>query len=138
MEYRRLGKTNTILLSTHILQEVEATCSRAIIINAGNIVGQGTIDELRNSAAARMQYTIAARATRERITEELTKLAGVAIDDWLTDPAAERQRLTLKSEDGSDRSEEIFRWAAANNITLAELSRSGASLEHVFRELTQR
>ena len=134
---REIGRERTVVLSTHILGEVEATCSRAIIINAGRIVGQGTITELTGKAATKSQYTIRALATRERLAEELGKLPGLAASEWLTGASEERQRLTLMSEDGSDRSEEIFLWAAANDITLSELVKSGTSLEQVFRELTQ-
>ncbi len=135
---REIGRERTVVLSTHIMQEVEATCSRAIIINAGRIVGQGTIEELMSSPAGRSQYTIAARASRERIADELAKLSGISFREWLSSPRDEKQRLSLDSEDGKDRSEEIFRWAADNGITLSELARSGASLETVFRELTQK
>ena len=134
---REIGRERTVVLSTHIMQEVESTCSRAIIINTGSIVGQGSIDELLSSRAGRTQYTISTRASRDAIIAQLSKLAGITFDEWLSGPDDERQRLSLKSEDGSDRSEQIFRWAADNGIALSELARCGTTLEQVFRELTQ-
>ncbi|MBN1282667.1 MAG: ATP-binding cassette domain-containing protein, partial [Proteobacteria bacterium] len=134
---REMGRERTVVLSTHIMQEVEATCSRAIIINEGIIAGQGTIEELRGKSPQRSRYTIAARAGRERIAAELSKLAGISLEEWLSDPSDENQRLTLRGDDAGDRAEEIFRWAADNGIMLSELARSSNSLEQVFRELTQ-
>ena len=49
---KEIGKKKTVILSTHILSEVEATCDRVIIINQGNIIAQGTMDDLRSQADA--------------------------------------------------------------------------------------
>ncbi len=132
---KEIGRRRTVILSTHILQEVEATCSRALIISAGKLVGHGTISELLKSSGKAAQYTVCARAARERVEKEIAKLAGLAITGWLSNQDDERQRFVL-SGDGADRAEDIFRWAAANDMPLSELTRESASLEEVFRELT--
>lgn len=134
---REIGKKRTVVLSTHIMQEVEATCSRALIISNGKLVGEGTIDELIRKGAAKGTYTISTRAARDHIEKELHKLPGMKIGKWLTEQNEEKQRCTLENGDGADRSEDIFRWAVASNITLSELSHEAISLEEVFRELTQ-
>ncbi|MFA4874240.1 MAG: ATP-binding cassette domain-containing protein [bacterium] len=133
---REIGRERTVMLSTHILQEVEATCSRALIISAGKLVGHGTIRDLLNNSGRATQYTVTTRAQRQKIEAEIGKLAGLEIAEWLSGPTDERQRFIL-SGDGVDRAEEIFRWAASNDIPLSELARESASLEEVFRELTQ-
>lgn len=134
---RNIGRERTVVLSTHILQEVEATCSRAMIINAGKLVGIGTLAELLQQGQGRATYTVALRAPRERIEQELPALADLSVDAWLSEPKDERQRVALAGADASDHSEEIFRWAVAHHFVLSELTRETASLEEVFRELTQ-
>ena len=134
---RAIGRERTVVLSTHILQEVEATCSRALIMNAGQLVGAGTIAELKHHCAFRSQYTVTARAPRERIERQATKLSGFAIQRWLSEPDEERQRFVLTSESAGDRSEEIFQWAVSEGFVLSEIGREAASLEQVFQRLTQ-
>lgn len=134
---RHIGRERTVILSTHIMQEVEATCSRAFIINSGRLVGHGTIEELLHRGGAHSSYTARIRATREHIERELSKLEGLIIGEWLSEPESERQRFTLRSSDKNDRSEEIFKWAVNNGLTLSELTYETISLEEVFRELTQ-
>jgi ABC-2 type transport system ATP-binding protein len=134
---REIGRKRTVVLSTHILQEVEATCSRALIINAGKLVGHGTIEELRRRAGGAATYTIALRAARPAIEEKLRALSGVTVREWLSEETTERQRVVLADDDSSDHSEELFRWAVENGFALSELSRESATLEEVFRELTR-
>jgi len=135
---RRIGKERTVLLSTHILQEVEATCSRAIIMNSGRLVGEGTIDELIKTSLSDTIYSISVRADRNDITQAIEKLDGLGIEEWLSDEGDEVQRLTLSGENVRDRGAEIFDWAVKANLTLSELSCKSASLEDVFRELTKK
>ncbi len=134
---RAIGQERTVVLSTHILQEVEATCSRALIISSGKLVGHGTLSELMRASGGHARYTVALRAAREVIRTALEALPHLEIAEWLSGPTDERQRFTLAGQDPEDRSEEIFGWAVAQNLTLAELTHETASLEEVFRELTQ-
>ena len=134
---RAIGRERTVVLSTHILQEVEATCQRAMIINAGQLVGIGTLAELARRGGAHVTYTVAARASRERIERELAALPALGLGDWLSDPHDPRQRFTLTGDEQHDHAEEIFAWAATKGLALSELKRETASLEEVFRELTQ-
>ncbi|HPM41287.1 MAG TPA: ABC transporter, partial [bacterium] len=127
----------TVVLSTHILNEVEATCQRAIIINAGSLVGVGTIDELLRRGGGHATYTVAVRVPRPRIEAELSALGELCLREWLSEESDERQRFTVSGGDELDHSEEIFRWAVERSFVLSELSRETASLEEVFRELTQ-
>ena len=134
---KEIGKERTVVLSTHILQEVEATCSRALIINSGKLVGQGTIEDLIRRGGSQVSYTISIRAPRIKIESEISKLAGLKMGEWLSVPSDERQKLSLASGNSADYSEDIFRWAVDCGFTLSELRRESASLEEVFRELTR-
>lgn len=132
---KKIGRERTVVLSTHILQEVEATCSRALIINSGRLVGHGTMEELLHHGGKSANYTVTVKAPRPKVEEGIAKLACLKLDEWLCQPADERQRFTL-SGNGGDYSEEIFKWAVEGGFVLLELSRETASLEDVFRELT--
>ena len=134
---KNIGQERTVILSTHIMQEVEATCSRALIINSGKLVAHGTIDELLNRSGAHINYTVSIKATRRQIEERVTLLNNVNFGEWLTDELSEHQRLTLRCSDRTNHSEEIFNWAVKNAFILTELTHETTSLESVFRELTQ-
>ena len=134
---REIGKERTVVLSTHILQEVEATCSRAIIMNSGKLVGQGTIDELIRSRLSDTSYCICMHASRNDISSALEKLDGLDAANWLSDESDNLQRLTLSGDNTDNRGEDIFRWAVNSGFTLSELTHESASLEDVFRELTK-
>lgn len=132
---RDIGKERTVVLSTHIMQEVEATCSKAFIISSGRLVGHGTIDELIKTGAAHMDYTVSIKGARDDVCTKLASLSDFEVMTWLGENSG-RQRLVLKCHDSEDRSEDIFKWAVDSNLTLTELSHNSASLEEVFRELT--
>jgi ABC-2 type transport system ATP-binding protein len=132
---RDIGKEKTILLSTHILPEVEATCSRVIIINRGRIVAQGTPAEL--SAGAQHQQTVYITVQGERGTIE-QKLKGNRLTQQYTfkQSGDTGHRFELKGGD-SGRCEELFRFAVQEQLILTELQRTSASLEDVFQNLTR-
>jgi gliding motility-associated transport system ATP-binding protein len=135
---REIGKKRTVVLSTHILQEVEATCSRAIIMNAGKLVGEGTIAELIGSRGKDSSYSLCARATKKNISAALEKLDGLDVTEWFSDEGSELQRFTLSGDRADGRGEDIFQWAVSSGIVLSELAHESASLEDVFRELTKK
>jgi len=132
---REIGRERTVVLSTHILQEVEATCSRALIISGGSLVGHGTLDELAHHARGDVIYTAVVRAARNDVVSELSNLAGLEMRNSFDD--GDRTKLVLQGTPGCDRSEDIFNWVVANKWSLTELKRETASLEDVFKELTQ-
>lgn len=133
---REIGRERTVVLSTHIMQEVEATCSRALIISGGSVVGEGTIAELIQRGAAKASYTVSIKDDRKKILAAVEKLPALKFGDFISADNDEKQRFILLGSDGVDRSEEIFDWAVASNFKLQELVRDSASLEEVFRELT--
>ncbi len=133
---RAIGRERTVILSTHILQEVEATCSRALIISNGKLAGQGTIEELTGLSHGSARYIVSLRASRSAIESRLRELSGFEFDSWISQPESERQRVVLRGTANTDQGEEVFRWAMASDLPLSELTRESATLEQVFRELT--
>jgi ABC-2 type transport system ATP-binding protein len=131
---KNLGKQHTILLSTHILPEVEMTCSRVIIIHKGRIEACDTPDNLLGQIRQAGGVVVEAKTGNDDGAEELKKISGVR--DVKMDQEEGWQVFSLRVESGRDVREEIFKLAAARHWTLRELSQRRATLEDVFVEIT--
>jgi ABC-2 type transport system ATP-binding protein len=134
---KEVGKEKTVILSTHILPEVQATCSRMLIISGGKLVADGTPDELRaREKATRYRLVIeAAGAAAEATSEKLSAMTGVV---GCKKVAGEDGTLTfaIDGSASSDLRKSLFRAAVDNKWPLLELTREAASLEEVFRNVT--
>jgi ABC-2 type transport system ATP-binding protein len=130
---RQLGRERTLLLSTHILPEVELLCDRVIIIDRGRIVAEGTPQSLRESAVGSPGVRVALKDGPAEAGERLAQVPGVTG----VNPAEEPGTWVLDCEPGSDPREEVFRLAVEAGWILVELARDrGASLEDIFVRLT--
>jgi len=132
---RNLKRHHTILLSTHILPEVEMLCSRVIIINRGKIEALDTPQNLRAKLGSSGHILLDAKVSDPRAAAgELRKVAGVeavsirADGDWTI--------FTIHAAAGADPREALFAHAAGKSWPVRELSRSAVSLEQVFAEVT--
>jgi ABC-2 type transport system ATP-binding protein len=130
---RELGREHTLLLSTHILPEVELLCDRVVIIDGGKIIAEGTPDSLRESAMGNPGVRLALKEGAEGAAEALAAIPGVlAVRPGTGDGA-----WLLECERGSDLREAVFRTAVERGWVLLELVRErGATLEDVFVRLT--
>ena len=130
---RSLGRERAVLLSTHILPEVDAVCDRVLIIDRGRIVAEGTAAELRSRLAGSpiVRVSLAGRVD----AGELASLPGVISVSQESDDDETRVRLECATD--ADPREEIFRMAVARGWTLRELARERLSLEDVFVRLTR-
>lgn len=132
---KSLGKHHTILLSTHILPEVEMTCNRVIIINKGKIEASDTpanlLAQLRGVGGVRLE----AQPGLDNGRELLEKIAGVR--EVVETAEGEWKIYHLRIETGTDPREEIYRMATQRKWMLRELTRKRATLEDVFIEVTQ-
>jgi ABC-2 type transport system ATP-binding protein len=131
---KNLGRHHTILLSTHILPEVEATCSRVIIINRGRIEASDTPDNLRRQLRGAGGIRIEAKIGADDGVVELQKVAGVK--DVTVQEDGDWRRFLVRTDANADLREEIFRLARDRNWQVRELSQRGATLEDVFVEMT--
>ena len=131
---RELGRNRAVLLSTHILPEVEAVCDRVLIIDRGRIVAEGTPSDLRAKlAGAPVVHVVVKGAVAVR--EDLSALPGVASVELEDAPGETRARILCLQ--GSDPREEIFRLAVERGWVLRELARAAMTLEDVFVRLTR-
>lgn len=131
---RELGKEKTVILSTHILPEVEATCDRILIINNGRIVADGTADTLRSQAQGQEILKVRIEdGEPDTIFEALQALKTVSMVDF-----ADRQwnRFMIKSHPASSSKRDVFRLCVEKNWALTELVPMETKLEDIFRNLT--
>jgi len=131
---KNLGKQHTILLSTHILPEVEMTCSRVIIIHKGRIEACDTPENLLGKIRQAGGVVLEAKVGVDNGGEELKKISGVR--DVTVDADGDWKIFSLRVESGTDVREEIFRLAIDRHWTVRELTQRRATLEDVFVELT--
>jgi ABC-2 type transport system ATP-binding protein len=142
VEVRRLiaslGAEKTVILSTHILAEVEAVARRVVIVHRGRIAADGTPDQLAERFAGETRLSVAARGSRDELLAALRAVPGVA-------SATARQGDDLESgvavcdvsvAAGADPREAIAAAVAAAGLPLRELHRETADLEAIFRRLT--
>jgi ABC-2 type transport system ATP-binding protein len=136
---RQIGREKTILLSTHILPEVSATCGRVLIINDGQIVASGTPDELTSRVGGGEAVIVAVRAARDDVRRRLGARAGVRDVRILGEEGGVTRASVLAAGDGHSGdalAEDVFRCAVEAGWVLSELRTERASLEEVFRSLT--
>ena len=131
---KNLGKQHTILLSTHILPEVEMTCSRVIIINKGRIEACDTPENLLGRIRTAGGVIVEAKVGADNGAEELKKIPGVR--DVTASADGEWEIFALRVEAETDVRAEVFRLASERHWTLRELSQRKATLEDVFVEIT--
>jgi len=131
---KNLGRQHTILLSTHILPEVEMTCSRVIIINKGRIEACDTPENLLNRIRTAGGVTLEARVGADDAPTQLKKIAGVR--DISESEEEGWKILSLRVESGTDVRPEVFRLARDRNWEVRELTARRATLEDVFVEIT--
>ena len=129
---RELGQDRTLLLSTHILPEVEQLCDRVLIIDKGRIVADGTPAELRSQAMGQAMLHTLLKDAPENAAQILAKLDGV---EEVKAPGDGRFEIHCAA--GADLRETVFRTAVDNGWVLLELVEHKVSLEDVFVRLTR-
>jgi len=133
---KEIGKERTVILSTHILPEVEATCSRVIIINEGSLVASGTPEELNSAAGGEETIHVSIKGDGLAVEAALGAMAGVRSVAAVGAGEEGFSKYTIKVADGAGMGEAIFRAAVQNGWTLNELRRQALSLEDIFLRLT--
>ncbi|MGQ9619763.1 MAG: ATP-binding cassette domain-containing protein [Bacteroidales bacterium] len=130
---RELGREKTVILSTHILPEVEATCDRIFIVNKGKLIADGTPETLRKQA----QGTDIVRVRIEDANPDAVFKALKTIESVIMVDFADRQynRFNVHSK-SEEVKREIFSLCVRNNWVLTEMTPFETKLEDIFRELT--
>lgn len=126
---RELGKEKTVILSTHIMQEVEAVCDRVIIINKGKIVADDDTANLRKKATSEAVYQVEFDKVVSK--DSLMQIGGVKSVRELS-----AKSWSIVTDSNIDARTPIFDFAVKNNLVLLNITRQEESLEDVFRKLT--
>jgi ABC-2 type transport system ATP-binding protein len=127
---RNISREKTVILSSHIMQEVEAVCNRVVIINKGKIVADGSISEVKNGKLHRNQTVIAA-FDKPVEKEKLFALPSVKSASF------DGENWEIESTGDQDIRHEIFRFAVDNNLMLLTLVQKQQNLESIFHQLTR-
>ncbi len=135
-----LGREKTVILSTHILPEVQATCDRIIIINEGTLVADDTPDRLNESESGSMVRVVVREkeggADRETIKTLLSNLPGVRGLDVVDGEGKGTFGFNLRTGSDQDPRAAVFEAAVNNQFILLDMHRESVSLEDTFRRLT--
>lgn len=137
---KELGKEKTVLVSTHILSEVEATCSRAIIINKGNIIADDTPENLslnfgNNDKSSTIRISIKTNDNIESVKEKLLSVSNIYKVE-IEDNFNNIKELTIYSNSEEPR-DEIYRFIKSTDWIIYEMTRVKENLETVFHTLTK-
>lgn len=134
---RGLGARKTVLLSTHIMQEVEALCSQVLILNEGLLVAQGTASQIAHGLRESVALELAVKgALGEEAIRSLGEIPGVRGVQDVRRFGEERTELDLAAEAGSDPSEAVYDWAVARGVKILGLQVRTTRLEELFARLT--
>ena len=129
---KSLGEQRTIMLSTHVLQEVETTCSKIILINKGKLIAEGTVDDILESQ--NKNQSVELEIIGDNIQSKLNSIDGIK-DIELTDNK-ELKKFHISLEDGADPRKEIFNKAVKENWIIVNMNKTSPKLEDVFKFLT--
>ena len=129
---RELGGEQTVVLSTHILPEVRATCSRVVVINEGQIVAQDTIDGLMKGLDQRENITLQVSRAAADLHNRLAQLQGV--DEVVR---VDEGQIEIVISGGDSTKESIARTVIENGAGLTEMVKQRASLEEVFLNIVR-
>lgn len=131
---KTLGRQKTVILSTHILPEVEATCDRILIINNGQIVADGTAQTLRNQAQGQELLRVRIEdGDVNQVHEKLMQLYTTSMVDFID---SKQGLFDVQSVSDMSSKREIFKLCVANNWVLTEMTPYETKLEDIFRDLT--
>ena len=129
----QLGKEHTVILSSHIMQEISAVCSRIMIISKGKLIAFDTPENLEQSFAGKESVVLTVKSEKDEVVRAFSSLT----DDIVYEAMGESARVTLTAKDENDISESIFELASKGGIKVLSMERQKKSLEDIFLEATE-
>ena len=134
---KSLGKQKLVLMSSHILQEIQATVDRIIIIHNGEIVADGTSDELINDSKGLNQLEIELMDAKENDIQDMkAKVPSITVKSILSTDK-DSKKVVLEYKNSSDPRKDVFEYAVKKKWVLVHMNSSKRNLEDIFRNLTK-
>ena len=132
---RELGKTHTVILSSHILSEVQAVCSRVLILSKGALVAEGTPEQLSEKLSPGIRLRVTALGNSDTVLPVVEAVPGITGVQLVSEADGE-VTFTAETADTTDRRAEVSRALSEAGCTVLELTAENRSLEEVFLALT--
>ena len=129
---RALGKNHTVLLSTHILQEVAAVCDRIIIINKGKIVADAKTENITRAVDTSRRFNVKVCGNQKDVIDTIKSIAGVSYVEALAQKDGDAYTYTVESEPGVDIRKKLFFTLSDMGMAMIGLEAVGMSLEDIF------
>jgi ABC-2 type transport system ATP-binding protein len=126
---KKIGVEKTVMLSPHIMQEVEAICDRVIIINKGQIVANEKVEQMSQLFSKSLQFTI-------EYSGEMSKAQIMKIDGVIAAKNIKNNRWLVDCEDGKEIRNELFQLAVKADLSVLSLQEEQTKLEDIFKQLT--
>ena len=132
---RELGKAHTVILSSHILSEVQAVCSRVLILSKGALVAEGTPEQLSEKLSPGIRLRVTALGSSDTVLPVVEAVPGITGVQLVSEADGE-VTFTAETADTTDRRAEVSRALSEAGCTVLELTAENRSLEEVFLALT--
>lgn len=133
----RLSINHTIILSSHILSEIQAVCKRVIIINRGEIVADDTMENLSTKLSSDHSLLVRIRCSEKEMLQALSTVQNVKTVTSLGERERGVYEFHIEPEVGADVREEIFERVVARDRVMLSMQANTANLEHIFLRLTE-
>lgn len=134
---KNLSQNHTVILSSHILSEVQAVCDRVIVINRGKLVADDTETNLSNKLSGDLRYTIRIDGPQEEVLGVLQAIPAMETVQALSEKEPGVYEYLIEAKEGEDIRREVFKRMAGRNWPIMELKSSELTLEDIFLQLIQ-
>ena len=135
---RNLGKNHTVILSTHILSEVQSVCDRVIIINEGRIIADEKTENITRTVQENRRYTFSICGPQRDVMRELSAIPGVLSVDLSGERELDSYSYIVESERGVDIRKPVFFAMSERGRAIIGMQTSGMNLEEVFIKITDK
>lgn len=133
---KSLGKKHTVILSSHVLSEISATCDRIIVINEGRIVADAKTDELSVVSSGQQKLSLVIEGTSSAVVSELSNIPAVKKVSKQQDMGENAAKYIVYYEQGADIRREVFNAMARTNTPILNMQSGNETLEDMFLKLT--
>ena len=135
---RMLGRDHTVILSTHILAEVQAVCDRIVIINKGKIVANERTEDISRVLEGKRRYTMKICGPQKEVMELLKAKQGITYVETMAEHELDSTSYMIESEPGVDIRKSLFYTLAENNFPIIGIEAMGVNLEDIFISLVDK